>query len=84
MFRIPNFYEMSMSFDEAWKTIQNLGNGDCLEGMNVMNSEWDAYVRGDNDDIFDCDDDWWDNWAYEANAFNVVYEGMSQLFGEAA
>jgi hypothetical protein len=84
MFRIPNFYQEQVSFKGAWKTMTNFGRGDCLEGMNAINRVWEEHcanpcVHSDLDD-----DEFWDNYAYEANAYNVVYEGMGQLFGEAA
>ena len=30
------------------------------------------------------DDDFFDVWVYEVNAYNVVFEGMSKLFAEKA
>jgi hypothetical protein len=82
MFIIPNFYEMSMSFDEAWNTITNFGRGDALEGMNAMQRVWDEHASGS--DRFEEDDDFYEWYEAEVNAYNVVYVGMSQLFGEAA
>ena len=30
------------------------------------------------------DEDFFDHWAYECNAYNVVFEGMSKLFVKSA
>lgn len=79
MFRIPSFYQMSeseMPFPEAWQIIERRGRGDCLEGMESMNRLWSDYIASDDQD----DDEFFSNWVYEVNAYNVVYEGMSKLF----
>ena len=79
MFRIPSFYKETVDFKTAWNTITNFGRGDALEGMNAMNRVWEEHcASGDEDDAF------WDNYKYEANAYNVVFENMGKLFGEAA
>ena len=79
MFRIPSFYESTPSFEDAWNTITNFGRGDALEGMNAMNRVWEEHcASGDEDDTF------FDNYEYEANAYNVVFANMNKLFGEAA
>lgn len=79
MFRIPNFFEMTMTFDEAWNTMTRFGRGDCLEGMEAMNRVWEEYIASDDQD----DDEFFSNWCYEVNAYNVVFEGMGKLFKEA-
>ena len=33
MFRIPDFYEVQMTFDEATKTLTRLTDGGLLEGL---------------------------------------------------
>jgi hypothetical protein len=79
MFRIPSFYKDTVDFTTAWNTITNFGRGDALEGMNAMNRVWEEHcASGDEDDTF------FDNYEYEANAYNVVFENMGKLFGEAA
>ena len=79
MFRIPSFYQNTVDFTTAWNTITNFGRGDALEGMNAMQRVWEEHcASGDEDDTF------WDNYEYEANAYNVVFENMGKLFGEAA
>ena len=79
MFRIPSFYKETVDFKTAWNTITNFGRGDALEGMNAMQRVWEEHCASGNDD-----DNFWENYEYEANAYNVVFENMGKLFGEAA
>jgi len=79
MFRIPSFYQENVTFDNAWKTITNFGRGDALEGMEAMNRIWEEHCASEDDD-----DTFFENWSYEANAYNVVFANMNKLFGEAA
>ena len=88
MFRIPEYYEMEMDFQDAWDIMKRHGRGDCLEGMKAMNRVWEeflanerAFYRGEVDEMVFADvDDFFDHFMYEANAYNVVFEGMSELF----
>ena len=75
MFRIPSFYQETVDFTSAWNTITNFGRGDALEGMNAMNRVWEEHCASGNDD-----DDFYDNYEYEANAYNAVFENMGKLF----
>jgi hypothetical protein len=78
MFRIPEFYEVEMSFEDAWAMMSRRGQGDCLEGMKSMDRLWSEYINLPYDE--QDDDEFYDNWCYEISAYNVVYENMSQLF----
>ena len=81
MFRIPNYFEMNeMTWDEAVRIIKGRGNGSLLEGMEAMNEIWNEHCTTYVEDDSDC----YENWIYEVNAFNIVFEGMGKLFGEAA
>ncbi len=81
MFRIPNYFEMNdMTWDEAVRIIKGRGNGNLLEGMEAMNEIWNEHCTTYVED----DSDFYENWIYEVNAYNIVFEGMGQLFGEAA
>ena len=80
MFRIPDFYQLEMSFDEAWDIMKRHGRGDCLEGMKAMDRLWIEYCSSPDQD----DDELFSGWIYEFNAFNVVFEGMSGLFAAEA
>mgnify|MGYP001403510121 CR=1 FL=1 len=80
MFRIPSFYQETVDFKTAWNTITNFGRGDALEGMNAMNRVWEEHCASDDYD----DDAFWEMYAYEVNAYNVVFTNMNKLLGEAA
>ena len=81
MFRIPSFNQMEMTWDEAVATIQGRGNGNLLNGMEEMNRIWNDHCE----EGLDTDDDFFDNWVYEVNAYNVVFAGFNKLFhGETA
>ncbi len=75
MFRIPSFYQDTVDFTSAWNTIKNFGRGDALEGMEAMNRVWEEHCASGDED-----DDFYDNYSYEANAFNVVFAKMQPLF----
>jgi hypothetical protein len=75
MFRIPSFYEMNVTFDDACRTIKNFGNGDMLEGMEAMNRAWEEHCFNEDDD-----DDFFEHFEYEVNAFNKVFSKMKPLF----
>jgi hypothetical protein len=82
MFRIPSFYQNTVDFTSAWNTITNFGRGDALEGMNAMQRVWDEHASGS--DRFEEDDDFYEWYEAEVNAYNVVFENMGKLFGEVA
>ena len=80
MFRIPNYFQIDMTWDEAVRTIKGRGNGNLLDGMEAMNEAWNDHVN----EMLDDDSDFYEHWMYEVNAFNIVFEGMCKLFKEAA
>ena len=92
MFRIPDFYQEEMTFQDAVKIMTTHGRGDLLEGMNAMDRVWEeylaaerAFVNGEVDyKVFGDDDDFFDHYGCECNAYNVVFENMSKLFAPAA
>jgi len=78
MFRIPSFYQETVDFTSAWNTITNFGRGDALEGMNAMNRVWEEHASGS--DRFEEDDDFFEWYEAEVNAYNVVFSNMNKLF----
>ena len=80
MFRIPNYFQIDMTWDDAVRTIKGRGNGNLLDGMEAMNEAWNDHVN----EMLDDDSDFYEHWMYEVNAFNIVFEGMGKLFKEAA
>lgn len=80
MFVIPDFYVDTPTFEDAVRTVEMQGNGDLLAGMESIEQRWNEYASGKMDMIYNSDDAFYDVWCYEVNAYNVVFEGMSQLF----
>ena len=75
MFRIPNSYQETPSFNQASIIMTRLGRGNCLEGMKTMDSIWDNYCVSEESD----DDSFFSIWAYEVSAYNVIYASMEKL-----
>ena len=78
MFRIPPFNQMNeMTFEEAKGIITGLGGGTktLLDGLEYMDNMWKEHCFNEDDD-----DDFYDTWIYEVNAFNVVFKKMQPLF----
>jgi len=85
MFRIPDYYNVdTLSFTEAVDIMTKRGGGDLLEGMESMNKLWDDYCNTEMSEMYEDDDDFFDNWGYECSAYNVVFENMSKLFEKNA
>ena len=66
MFRIPNYFEMNMTWDEAVRTIKGRGKGNLLEGMEEMNKIWDEHCIPQVIDLDgNTDSDFYEHWIYE-------------------
>lgn len=76
MFRIPSFYKENFDFDFAVQIMKSRANGDLLEGLKSMDDIWEEYCASDDQD----DDEFFENWSYEVNAYNTVVEQMRPLF----
>tara|TARA_B100000767_G_C19420782_1_gene391872 strand:- start:313 stop:573 length:261 start_codon:yes stop_codon:yes gene_type:complete len=75
MFRIPNFYQDEVSFQEGWKAMTDHGRGDTLEGMEAMNRCWEEHCASGEED-----DEFFENYEYEVNAYNAVFSNMQPMF----
>lgn len=75
MFRIPSFYEETFTFEEAKNTMTAHGRGDLLEGMMAMDRRWEEHCASGEDD-----DEFFEHYIYEVNAYNKVFETMKPLF----
>ena len=77
MFRIPQFNQMpEMTFEEAKGIITHVGGTkSLLEGLEYMDNMWKEHCFNEDDD-----DEFYDTWIYEVNAFNVVFSKMQPLF----
>lgn len=82
MFRIPAFNKFDMTFEEAKVTMTNYGRGDLLEGMQAMDRVWEEHCASyDSPNArFISDNDFYDWYEAEVNAFNKVFETMKPLF----
>jgi hypothetical protein len=81
MFRIPRDLEIDVDFDQAVVWLKRLKNDSLLDGMEWLSDEWEAYANGDQPEYLD-DEEWYENWQCEVNAYNVVAESMMHLFKE--
>lgn len=82
MFRIPSFYQETVTFEQAKNTMTSFGRGDLLTGMEAMNRVWEEYCASEGSDNarFTDDEDFFEHYIYEVNAYNKVYETMQPLF----
>ena len=76
MFRIPNFHKMEMTFEEA-KGILTINNS-LIDGMEHVDAMWEQHCSDET--IYEDDDDFYEHWVYEVNAYNKVFETMKPLF----
>ncbi len=76
MFKIPNFHKMEMTFEEAKATLTI--NGSLIDGMEHVDAMWEKHCSDDT--IYEDDDDFYEHWVYEVNAYNKVFETMKPLF----
>ena len=82
MFRIPAFYKVDTTFEEATATMKAHGRGDLLEGMQAMERVWEEHCAAFDYDNprFEDDSAFYDCYEAEVNAFNVIFETMQPLF----
>lgn len=78
MFRIPEFNNRDMTFEEAKTVMTGFGRGDMLEGMMAMDRVWQEHASGSP--RFEYDEDFYDCYEAEVNAYNTVYSTMKPLF----
>ena len=80
MFRIPNYFQMDMTWDDAVRSIRGRGDGTLIGGIEEMNDYWNPHAAGNSP--YETDSEFYENWIYEVNAYNIVFEGMGQLFAD--
>jgi hypothetical protein len=79
-FNLPEMYVNEMSFEKSAEIIKHYGYGDLLKGMELMQKLWVDYCTTDMSDDYYDDDEFYENYEYQMNAYNVVHENMSKLF----
>jgi len=76
MFKIPEFHKMEMTFEEA-KGVLTINNS-LIDGMEHVDAMWEKHCSDDT--VYEDDDDFYEHWVYEVNAYNKVFETMKPLF----
>ena len=77
MFTIPQNHTMELTLEQATGIIAV--GGSVITGMEHVREHWYRYVDGLAQDMYEDDDAFFDAWAYEVNAYNVVYTNMKEL-----
>ena len=77
MFRIPSFYHMDLDIDAAVR-IMTGHSTTLLDKMEDMQDKWDRHCMGQSP--FEDDDEFFECFRYEVNAYNVIYREMKPLF----
>ena len=77
MFNIPKMYQMDMDLDTAEAVLRG-AKTTVIDMMENVNSKWELHCSGH--DFFVDDDEFFEFWQYEVNAYNVMYEAMKPLF----
>lgn len=82
MFRIPSFYQFETTMQDAITTMTHYGRGDLLEGMQAMDRVWEEHCAsyGTDNARFEDDNDFYEWYEAEVNAYNKVFETMKPLF----
>ena len=81
MFRIPSFYHMDLDIATA---VRIMGESSItkantlLDKMEDMQDKWDRHCMGQSP--FEDDDEFFECFRYEVNAYNVIYQEMKPLF----
>ena len=77
MFTIPKMYQMDMDLDTAEAVLRG-AKTTVIDMMENVKSKWELHCSGH--DFFVDDDEFFEFWQYEVNAYNVMYEAMKPLF----
>jgi len=79
MFNIPYMYKMDMDLDTAEAVLRGWSQSTTVIAMmENVKYKWELHCSGH--DFFADDDEFFECWQYEANAYNVIYAAMKPLF----
>jgi len=79
MFNIPWQYQMNMDLDTAEAVLRG-AKTTVIDTMENVKSKWELHCSGH--DFFVDDDEFFEFWEYEVNAYNVMYKAMKPLFAK--
>tara|TARA_R110001606_G_C15056889_1_gene614261 strand:+ start:45 stop:266 length:222 start_codon:yes stop_codon:yes gene_type:complete len=68
---------MDMDLDMAEAVLRG-ADTTVIDMMENVKSKWELHCSGH--DFFTDDDEFFEFWQYEVNAYNVMYEAMKPLF----
>jgi len=74
MITLPTHLIEETTFNDASHLISAFGGNDLLQGMEWIKEQFESAEEQMGEDAF------LDAWAYEINAYNEVFKGMSKLF----
>ena len=77
MFDIPKMYQMDMDLDTAEAVLRG-AKTTVIDTIENVKSKWELHCSGH--DFFADDDEFFEFWQYETNAYNVMYAAMKPLF----
>ncbi len=77
MFNIPDMYKMDMDLDMAEAVLKGQSTT-VIDMMENVKYKWELHCSGH--DFFADDDEFFEFWQYETNAYNVMYAAMKPLF----
>ena len=77
MFNIPKHYQMDdLSFEMAERILKG-SNTSGITMMENVKEKWDLHCSGHH--FFEDDEQFFECWMYEVNAYNVMYNEMKPL-----
>ena len=76
MFIIPKIYQMKMDLETAEHILG--GASGIASTMENVKEKWELHCSGHH--FFEDDDEFFEVWQDEVNAFNVMYKAMKPLF----
>jgi len=80
MFNIPDIYKINLSLTDAEHVMSRYNEYDItiIDNMRNLLDEWNQHCDGA--DFFADDDEFFEYFKYEVNAFNILYTEMQHLF----
>ena len=80
---IRNVPSTGMDLKSAMDVVTRHGGGSLLSGLESISAIWDNYCRN-GDDRYEWDSDFIEDYIWEFDAYNIVFQNMSKLFERKA